>query len=231
MNERFVRLMCASSCLLPLVLGCGPSAPHRTWVPVTLPLNQICGRPVRDDPDTLTVLAHAVKRIATSGITNEGQGHELRELLPDHNTFLGLYGDLCWLATTDQLPDTQYHHLLEDVLPLMSFDSQPATSDSRLPAPGLVAPADDVIFDHYPRRTALEWRSVGGATHYLVEVEVLVLRGAWQPSISLPPDVTSTTVFDFDFDGANWGRWRIRALDGRGRPGVPSGWRRFRYLR
>ena len=230
MNVRSLRPMCSSPALLWVMLACGPSVPHTTWERVTLPLQQICGRPVHETPDTLAALAHAVMRIARSGITKEGQGHELRALLPDRSTFLGLYSDLCWLATTDQLPDSQYHHLLEDVLSSMSFDSQGVT-ESRLPAPALVAPADDVVYDHYPRRTRLEWASVNGATQYLVEVEVLVLRGAWQPQIGLPLDVTTATEFLFNFDGANPGRWRVRALDEVGRPGTPSSWRRFVYLR
>jgi len=211
--------------------ACASSTMRQTPSTAARPRIAVCGRELHRGPDTLTSLAHAVQGIANSGITNEGKGQELRQTLPDHDTFLGLYSDLCWLAAFGQIPDTDYHRLLDDVLPLLFTGLDAGASRSPLAPPELLLPADATVFDHYPRRTTLVWAPVPGASRYLVEVEILMLRGPWQPEAVLPPDVTAATVFAFDFDGASPGRWRVRAVDNAGHPGPPSAWRRFEYVR
>ncbi len=235
MDRRLSRLICSLAAVLAGTHGCASSASRPTPSTGVSPLRAVCGRDLQPGPDTLTVLVHAIRSIANSGITNEGKAQELRQTLPDHDTFLGLYSDLCWLASFGALADTDYHRLLDDVLPLSFPDADSDARASRLAAPELLLPANDAVFDHFPRRTRLEWAPVQGATRYLVEVEVLMYRSRepqhWQPQGSLPPDVTNATVFAFDFDGAQPGRWRVRAVDNAGHGGAASAWRRFVYLR
>jgi len=225
MTKQACRLLCFCLAVLAAMPACAPSSSQQARSSSFQPVRAVCGRAIRTSPDTLTALAHLVRRIANSDVALEEKAQQLRDTLPDHDTFLGVYGDLCWLATFGQIADTEYHHLL-DVLPLLA-----RSAPSPLLAPTLSAPADDVVFDYYPRRTTLQWGHVDGAARYLVEVEIRVLRGAWQPQVGLPPNVTAATEFVFDFDGANPGRWRVRAVDSAGNPGPPSEWRRFVYLR
>lgn len=230
-KEQAGRLIAISSLVSVLVglQGCAASAPRETQ-PNTAPVRSVCRRELRADRDTLTTLAHAVRRIANSSNTSEGKVQELRQTLPNHDGFLGLYSDLCSLAAVGQIADSEYHGLLDDVLPLVFLGSDAGASGSPLAAPHLLQPVDNALFDHYPRTTTLQWVPVQGATRYLVEVEILMFRGPWQPQAGLPPNVTEATEFVFDFDGAQTGRWRVRALDGAGLPGPASAWRRFTYL-
>lgn len=231
MSKRpFGIISCLASVLVGLQ-GCAASAPRQTQPTTARPVRSVCGRELRAGPDTLTTLAHAVQRIANSNIMSTGKVQELRRILPDHDGFLGLYSDLCWLAALGQIADSDYHGLLDGVLPLVFSGSDAGASGSPLAAPELLQPMDNALFDHYPRTTTLQWVPIQGATRYLVEVEILMFRGPWQPQAGLPPAVTEATAFVFDFDGAQTGRWRVRALDRAGLPGPPSAWRRFTYLR
>ncbi len=47
-----------------------------------------------------------------------------------------------------------------------------------LPAPAVLSPADNVVFDHYPRKTRLEWKAVEGAASYALEVDYCM---GWRP--------------------------------------------------
>jgi hypothetical protein len=112
-----------------------------------------------------------------------------------------------------------------------------------LPAPPQLSPADGATFDHFPRRTRLEWSPVEGAASYAVEVDYCEARGSRaggcadpQPLASLMKNVPPThgvkgTAYEFDFGGAQPGRWRVWAVDGEGREGFKSPWRRFVYLK
>lgn len=110
-----------------------------------------------------------------------------------------------------------------------------------LPAPAQVSPADGASFAHFPRRTRLEWSPVAGAASYAVEVDFCDGRPERQNGCAGPAPFTgskiappsvglTTTAYEFDFLGAQPGRWRVWAVDASGREGFKSPWRRFVYL-
>lgn len=110
-----------------------------------------------------------------------------------------------------------------------------------LTAPNQLAPANDIVFNHYPRRTTLNWSPVEGAVSYSVEVDYCE-GGRRNQSVCVNPQplklrnnppvlgITSTS-YEFDFVGAQPGRWRVWAVDKEGREGFKTPWRRFVYLR
>jgi hypothetical protein len=104
-----------------------------------------------------------------------------------------------------------------------------------LPAPVQLAPAEFARLNEYPRATKLEWSSVEGAVSYKLEVDYC--QGREDECISphpLPLKASSPlteTSFQFNFIGAQPGRWRVWAVDKDGREGFKSPWRLFIYLR
>ena len=106
-----------------------------------------------------------------------------------------------------------------------------------LPAPEPLAPEDNQIFDAFPRNTRLEWKPVEGAFSYAVEVDCCEYRKNAnqclnpQPfrSAILPPHANLS--YEFNFIGAQPGRWRVWAFDNQGREGFKSSWRTFVYLK
>ncbi|HUQ32570.1 MAG TPA: carboxypeptidase-like regulatory domain-containing protein [Pyrinomonadaceae bacterium] len=109
-----------------------------------------------------------------------------------------------------------------------------------LPAPVQLSPADNSVFDVFPRKTRLKWKAVKGAASYAVEIDYCKGRRPDNPECVNPqplaildnPPTTGilTTDYEFNFVGAQPGRWRVWAIDGEGREGFKSSWRRFRYL-
>jgi hypothetical protein len=109
-----------------------------------------------------------------------------------------------------------------------------------LPAPVQLSPANNAVFDHYPRMTRIEWSPVEGAVSYTVEVDycdggLKNRSGCVDPQpLNLKNNSSMSgiveTSYRFDFIGANPGRWRVRAVDKEGREGFASPWRRFVYL-
>ena len=122
-----------------------------------------------------------------------------------------------------------------------------AVSDSEksvgthLPAPKLLSPANDAVYDHFPRLTKLKWEPVEGAVSYKLEVDFCAggLRnraGCFEPQplrIKSNPSTSGIvdTSYEFNFIGSQPGRWRVWAVDAEGREGFKSPWRRFVYLR
>lgn len=110
-----------------------------------------------------------------------------------------------------------------------------------LPAPAQKAPAEGAVFEHYPRRTRLEWAPVEGAVSYAVEVDYCSGRrgsaqGCTDPQplsgvmrLNPPTAGVGGTTYEFDFVGAQPGRWRVWAIDREGRAGFKSPWRLFFY--
>ena len=107
-----------------------------------------------------------------------------------------------------------------------------------LPAPQLLSPADNQVFSIFPRATLLEWKPVEGAVSYAVDIEVCQARTRPQCSDPQPMfgpanaptrNITSTS-YQFNFAGAQPGRWRVWAVDKDGREGFKSEWRIFVYL-
>lgn len=108
-----------------------------------------------------------------------------------------------------------------------------------LPAPEQLSPEDNQVFDAFPRTTKLEWKPVEGAMSYGIEVDYCeyrkntakclnpqALNGAF---ISSPPEKVPRTSYEFNFIGAQPGRWRVWAVDRTGREGFKSSWRTFVY--
>jgi hypothetical protein len=110
-----------------------------------------------------------------------------------------------------------------------------------LPAPIQLSPANDSVFNHYPRLTKLEWSPVEGAVSYKVEVDYCSgdLKNRAGCANPLPHmlrgDPTKSgivnTIYEFNFVGAQPGRWRVWAVDKEGREGFKSPWRRFVYTK
>ena len=118
-----------------------------------------------------------------------------------------------------------------------------ASDPNRLPAPIQLTPADNQVFDLFPRNTRLEWNPVAGAISYAVEVESCRPRGSEEKK-RLPDDgecinpssyeekyVLRETNYEFIFKGAQPGRWRVWAVDQNHKPGIKSPWRGFTYLK
>lgn len=109
-----------------------------------------------------------------------------------------------------------------------------------LPAPVQLAPANDSVFDHYPRVTKLKWSPVEGAVSYKVEVDYCAGNVRNRPGCADPQPLAMknnpptsgivNTTYEFEFVGAQAGRWRVWAVDKEGREGFGSPWRRFVYL-
>jgi len=106
-----------------------------------------------------------------------------------------------------------------------------------LPAPKQISPADDAVFDIYPRTTKLEWEAVEGAVFYAVEIDACESLRYRIPCVNPQPlrflKNTSTifgTSYTFNFVGAQAGRWRVWAI-ARGHQGFKSPWRTFVYLK
>jgi hypothetical protein len=110
-----------------------------------------------------------------------------------------------------------------------------------LDAPNQLSPGSSTVFDHYPRRTMLKWAPVEGAVSYSVEVDYCEGGRRNQSSCVNPQPLKLTNnpsmsgivenSYEFNFVGAQPGRWRVWALDKEGREGFKSPWRAFVYLR
>ena len=99
--------------------------------------------------------------------------------------------------------------------------------------PILRSPDDGSIFDNFPRKVDLAWDAVPAAAAYQLETEIQV-NGPVPNSIKWVP-LNSTSVSEnhatIEFNGANWGRWRIYAVDKVGEETKKSDWRTFRFSR
>jgi uncharacterized repeat protein (TIGR02543 family) len=103
------------------------------------------------------------------------------------------------------------------------------TAPPKLPAPVQTSPANNAVFNNFPRTTTLRWQSVSGAGSYKVEVQCDVCGSSpWVPWIT--KTVTGTS-FTFDWVGAQQGRWRVTAISPAGVAGTASGFRYFTYTR
>lgn len=116
-------------------------------------------------------------------------------------------------------------------------------SEETLPAPQLLAPDEGAVMNHYPRKTTVTWEPVIGAATYTVEIQY---PGPMDSGVAewidysenlshfpaanyVPPVRITATSFTFNWVGANLGRWRVWAIDGAGKEGIKSQWRRFRF--
>jgi hypothetical protein len=105
-----------------------------------------------------------------------------------------------------------------------------------LATPAQQSPRDGSRFSHHPRQTRLQWAPVEGAASYTVEVDCYQCcrSNAWCTDIGkaykVQPSLRATS-YNFNFAGAQPGRWRVWAVDKNGRAGAKSGWWKFSYTR
>lgn len=87
---------------------------------------------------------------------------------------------------------------------------------------------------YVPRTTVAEWNAIPGAASYTIEVDCYLCcaEGKWCADVGskwkIEPDV-KTTLYSFDWVGAQPGRWRVWAVDAKGHAGARSHWAYFDY--
>jgi len=174
-----------------------------------------------------------LRSIAGGAQSLEAKASALRSALPNAQRFSDFHSALCLPAATGDVSTKVYYYLLDTIAPIaVNRYLTTLYVDELNQAPALVAPADSTVFDIYPRSTRVQWDAVGGAVNYLVEVEAFLSQpNEFRPSPGETGHMTAATEDSFVFVGANWGRWRVRALDTWGRAGPPTAWRYFKYLR
>lgn len=111
-------------------------------------------------------------------------------------------------------------------------DSQQSTHvDFANAKPILRSPDDGAQLGNFPRTYELVWNPVPGASAYKVELQMQV-NGPVPNSvqwIALNTATVSANNFSSEFNGANWGRWRITAVNLTGEESQQSDWRTFRF--
>ena len=114
-------------------------------------------------------------------------------------------------------------------------------SDDEYIPPGLLErptnlfPKNGVVLNHYPRKTQLRWKKVRGAERYTVEIDCYgcCTRG-WCSDVGkeyLIIENLKTPTYNFNFVGAQPGRWRVWATDKYGNKSLKSKWWVFEYTR
>ncbi len=99
-----------------------------------------------------------------------------------------------------------------------------------------ISPANNKVFNHYPRVTTLVWTPMSHVDHYVVEIDCLHCCRAnrWCYSVRGRPwkrvNVHSTS-YTFEWVGAQKGRWRVWAVLKNGGRSPKTPWRYFRYTR
>lgn len=109
-------------------------------------------------------------------------------------------------------------------------------ASKRLAAPVQIYPQEGASFRHFPRHVVLVWDKMPEAESYTVEVDCFhcCIKGSWCTDVgttwAVHPSLSSN-VFDFDFVGAQPGRWRVWAVGPNGEEGEKSQWRTFSFRR
>jgi hypothetical protein len=120
--------------------------------------------------------------------------------------------------------------------PMSEAEKQPGVN---LPAPVQTGPDNEVELNYFPRKTKLEWQPVDGASSYRVEIDYCDGRVKGRRSCVDPQPhyiegnaaaAIRATSFEFNFVGAQPGRWRVWAIDEKNQEGFKSPWRIFYYL-
>ena len=121
----------------------------------------------------------------------------------------------------------------------VSMTDELSRDGNRLAAPPPVSPADGTVLSGFPRLTRLQWDPVPGAVTYIVDLEYCDFEDPFRPvggkcypldHFRNPPTSGITdTGYEFNFLGAQPGRWRVWAVDADGRLGKKSNWYKFFY--
>ena len=150
------------------------------------------------------------------------------------------YNEPIYLASGDAMELNVYLKRLNETANAALNEAE-KQAGINLPAPVQLSPEPDAEFNYYPRKTKLEWEAVEGASSYTVEVDFC--RGIPQSksdcmnpqphTLRGNPETTriTSTSYEFNFVGAQPGRWRVWAIDKEGREGFKSEWRKFFYLK
>jgi hypothetical protein len=108
--------------------------------------------------------------------------------------------------------------------------SQQSAAQATIPVP--ISPPDGATFDIYPRVTTLKWQPVPDVASYEVEVEAYSRfppTPGWFTHPGQWPTFVSNTQYQFQFVGAQPGRWRVTAILRNGVHSQPSAWQGFTY--
>lgn len=103
-------------------------------------------------------------------------------------------------------------------------------------APTPLHPLNGSVFKHFPRHTVLVWEKSPDAASYTLEVDCFhcCQSGQWCTDVGrdwlLKPNL-QTTFYDFNFVGAQPGRWRVRAINANGEESAKSEWQEFRFTK
>ena len=98
--------------------------------------------------------------------------------------------------------------------------------------PTLRLPAQDAVFNQFPRDLHLVWDAIPGASEYVVTVEAQLPESPnheakWLPLQRLSSADNHITTY---FVGAQPGRWKVFAVDCAGNHSIESDWGRFGFL-
>jgi len=108
-----------------------------------------------------------------------------------------------------------------------SFNTTP-----QMETPILTNPADNVVFDQYPRDLTLSWKMVPAAAGYYLEIaycQTGEVDCVSYPAVTITDPLTSD--YTFSFVGAQPGKWRVTTLASSPyRNSAASGWRWFTFL-
>ena len=102
----------------------------------------------------------------------------------------------------------------------------------QLSTPVPISPANNIIFYHYPAETTLAWGMVPGASGYYIEIDSYDAVGKyWTPYKYENIPGGEASYYNFQFVGAQVGRWRVQALCASGYflNSEFSPWRKFTY--
>ncbi|MBL9117883.1 MAG: hypothetical protein JNJ83_22935 [Verrucomicrobiaceae bacterium] len=96
--------------------------------------------------------------------------------------------------------------------------------------PRLSRPYDGLISDEFPRKLALTWEPVAGATSYEVEIQWQNPDSKeWHTWVDYPMEVKGTS-HEMIFPGTQPGRWRVLAMKADRTRSQWSDWRKFTFV-
>ncbi len=112
--------------------------------------------------------------------------------------------------------------------------SSTLTLSTELSKPVPLYPLSGSVFKHFPRHTVLTWEKVFNAASYTIEVDCFhcCQSSQWCTEVGkqwIIKQNLTTTVYDFDFVGAQPGRWRVWAVSSTGEERAKTDWQEFRF--